>query len=308
MLGRIIEIAEDGRHLAVDRGFMTVSTDGAELGRVPLDDIGAVIVNAHGCTYSNNLIVRLAERGAGVVVCGANHSPVAWLWPVVAHHAQRSRIESQIVAGKPLAKRLWQRVVQQKIRLQGATLAALGRDGAGGFDLMARRVGSGDPENMEAQAARRYWPLLFGADFRRDREAPGANSMLNYGYAVLRSATARAVCGAGLHPAIGISHKSEDLPLADDLMEPFRPMVDLLVARAADMGHESVTKEIKRYLASVAALDLQTERGRTPLYTCVERLAQSLAAAFASGKPDLEFPLAPLPLDLPALPASADDS
>ncbi len=162
MPGRIVEVAEDSRHLAVDRGFLTVSSEGQEIGRVPLDDIAGLIVNAHGCTYSNNLLVRLAERGAAVLVCGANHNPVAWVWPVVMHHEQRSRMEAQIESTRPLAKRLWQTVVQAKIRQQGAALAALGRDGADGFDLMARRVGSGDPDNMEAQAARRYWPLLFG--------------------------------------------------------------------------------------------------------------------------------------------------
>jgi len=305
MLGRIVEIAEDGRHLAAERGFMTVSAGGAEIGRVPLDDIGAVIVNAHGCTYSNALIVRLAERGAGLVVCGSNHNPVAWMWPVVAHHQQRSRIAAQIAAPRPLAKRLWQQVVRHKIRLQGATLAALGRDGADGFDLMSRQVGSGDPDNMEAQAARRYWRLLFGDDFRRDRDAEGTNAMLNYGYAILRSATARAICGAGLHPALGINHKGEDMALADDLMEPFRPMIDLVVARLREAGHPGVTRESKRHLALTTAMDLRTERGRTPLFTCVERMVQSLARSFESGKPELEFPLEPLPLELPSPPGPA---
>jgi len=305
MLGRIVEVAEDGRHLAVDRGFMTVSCDGQEIGRVPLDDVGGLIVNAHGCTYSNNLVVRLAERGAAILVCGANHNPVAWVWPVVMHHEQRSRIESQIEATRPLAKRLWQSVVQAKIRQQGAVLEALGKEGADAFDLMARRVGSGDPDNMEAQAARRYWPLLFGEAFRRDREEPAINGMLNYGYAVLRAATARAVCSAGLHPAIGLNHKSEDMALIDDLMEPFRPMVDLLVSRARDAGHQGVTRDTKRYLASVASLDMQTERGRTPVFTCMERLAQSLARSCERRKAELEFPLAPLPLELPAPPDAA---
>jgi len=302
MIGRIVEIAEDGRHLAVDRGFMAVSADGKEIGRVPIDDIGGLIINAHGCTYSNNLVVRLAERGTAILVCGANHNPVAWVWPVVMHHEQRSRIESQIEATRPLAKRLWQSVVQAKIRQQGAVLEALGKEGSDGFDLMARRVGSGDPDNMEAQAARRYWPLLFGGDFRRDRDEPRINGMLNYGYAVLRAATARAVCGAGLHPAIGLNHKSEDMALIDDLMEPFRPMVDLLVSRARDAGHESVTKDSKRYLAGITGLDMQTERGRTPVFTCLERLAQSLARSCERRKAELEFPLAPLPLELPAPP------
>ncbi len=305
MPGRIVEIAEDGRHLAVDRGFVTVSSDGKEIGRVPLDDVAGLIINAHGCTYSNNLVVRLAERGAAILVCGANHNPVAWVWPVVMHHEQRTRIDAQIEATKPLAKRLWQSVVQSKIRQQGAVLAALGRNGADGFGLMARRVGSGDPDNMEAQAARRYWPLLFGEAFRRDRDEPSINGMLNYGYAVLRAATARAVCGAGLHPAIGLNHKSEDMALIDDLMEPFRPMIDLLVSRAVDAGHRGVTRDTKRYLAAVASLDMQTDRGRTPVFTCLERLAQSLARSCERRKAELEFPLAPLPLEIPAPPKAA---
>jgi CRISPR-associated protein Cas1 len=306
MLGRIVEIAEDGRYLAVDRGFMTVSAAGAEIGRVPLDDIGVVIVNAHGCSYSNNLLVRLTERGAGFVVCAANHNPVAWLWPVVGHHAQRSRMEAQIEAGKPLLKRLWQSIVQAKIRQQGAVLAALAREGAEGFDLMARRVGSGDPDNMEAQAARRYWPLLLGPEFRRDRDASGANAMLNYGYAILRSATARAICASGLHPTIGLQHRGEEMALADDLMEPFRPIVDLLVTRLIDAGIEEVSGVVKKYLAGATSLDMATERGTTPLFTCLERLSQSLAHSFETGKPDLDFPLTPLPLELPVVPARTE--
>lgn len=138
MIGRVIEIAQDGRHLSTDRGFLTVSADGAEAGRVPLDDICVVVVNAHGVTYSNNLIVRLAERGAGVVVCGANHNPVAWLWPVVGHHYQANRVRAQIEASKPLNKRLWQTLVKAKIRHQGAVLDALGKAGSG-FRLLADR-------------------------------------------------------------------------------------------------------------------------------------------------------------------------
>jgi len=300
MIGRVIEIAQDGRHLAVDRGFLTVSACGEEVGRVPLDDIGVVIVNAHGITYSNNLIVRLAERGAGVVVCGANHNPVAWLWPVVGHHDQANRLRTQIEAGKPLNKRLWQIIVKAKIRQQGAVLDALGATGSG-FELLSDRVNSGDTDNMEAQAARRYWPLLFGEAFRRDREADGTNAMLNYGYAVLRAATARAVCASGLHPSIGICHKNAAMCLADDLMEPFRPIVDLVVARLMAAGTNTVDRSAKKALAEATTLDMRTERGRTPLYLCLERLASSLALSYERGRPSLDLPLAPLPLEFPAI-------
>lgn len=300
MIGRVVEIAEDGRHLALERGFMVVRIEGSEIGRVPLDDIGVVIANAHGLTYSNSLLLALAERGAGVVLCGANHSPAAWLWPIIGHHAQVSRMRAQLGASRPLGKRLWREIVKGKIAQQAAVLQALGRP-AGAFDLLRHKVGAGDPENVEAQAARRYWPLLFGEDFRRDRQAGGTNAMLNYGYTVLRAATARAVTGAGLHPSLGIHHRNEDMCLVDDLMEPFRPTVDLLVVRLREAGYDSVNRDAKRQLALVTALDMRTARGVTPVASCLARLALSLAQAFESGEAKLDLPLAPLPLELPPL-------
>jgi CRISPR-associated protein Cas1 len=234
MIGRVVEIASDGRHLAVSRGFMTISTGGSEVGRVPLDDIGVLLCHAHGLTYSNNLLIELSQRGAAVVLCGPNHMPLAWVWPLDGHHVQALRMRHQLEAEEPLRKRLWQVLVRAKIRQQGAVLERMGKpDGA--FDMLARKVRSGDPENMEAQAARRYWPLLMGEQFRRDRQAGGTNAMLNYGYTVLRAGVARSVTSTGLHPSIGLHHANRGNPmcLVDDLMEPFRPLIDCLVVRLA---------------------------------------------------------------------------
>jgi CRISPR-associated protein Cas1 len=301
MIGRVVEIAEDGRHLALDRGFLVARSDGAEIGRIPLDDVGVVLAHAHGLTYSNNLLLALAERGAAVVLCGPNHMPVAWVWPIEGHHAQTARMRAQLEATRPLAKRLWRLLVQAKIEQQGAMLQALGRP-AGGFRLLAREVRSGDPDNLEAQAARRYWPLLFGENFRRDRMQPGINGLLNYGYTVLRAATARATVAAGLHPSLGVHHhnRNDAMCLVDDLMEPFRPLVDLTVAKLAGAGVEGVTKEAKRTLAGLTALDMRTSQGTTPLGTCLERLAASLGQAYERREASLELPLAVLPLELPS--------
>ncbi len=299
MISRVVEIAEDGRHLSLLRGFMVVTAAGDEIGRVPLDDIGVVIANAHGLSYSNNLLVALAERGAGFVLCGANHAPVAWVWPVIGHHAQAARMRAQLAAKLPLRKRLWRVLVQAKIEQQAAALDAVGQSSPG-FRLLAREVRSGDPGNLEAQAARRYWPLLLGPEFRRDRRAPGTNALLNYGYTVLRAATARGVVAAGLHPSVALHHRSEDMGLIDDRMEPFRPSVDLLVTRLLAQGVTDVSVEAKRGLASVTALDMRTTQGTTPVVTCLERLAISLAKAYESGEAALDLPLAPLPLELPA--------
>lgn len=291
MIGRVIEIASEGQHLGRKRGLMTVSCNGAETGRVPLDDIGVLLCNARGLTYSNDLLIQLAKRGAAVVLCGNDYLPVAWLWPLEGHHVQAFRMRCQLEAPLPLRKRLWQATVRAKIVQQRMTLEMLGKPNVG-LDELARRVKSGDPENMEAQAARLYWPSLFGRGFQRERFGDMPNPLLNYGYTVLRAATARAVAGAGLHPSLGIHHHNryDAMCLVDDLMEPFRPTVDYRVAKLVQSGCNDVTSEAKQTLVGVLAADMRTERGTTPLETCLERTAQSLAQSFANKQASLSFP------------------
>lgn len=300
---RIVDIATDGRHLAAYRGFLIVSQDRQEVGRVPLDDVAAVIVHAHGVTWSTNLVAALAERGAPLVFCGANHSPVSVCLPLDGHHAQNARIRAQWDAGRPLTKQLWRRIVVAKIRWQAAVLDSFGHD-AQAFDLLSRKVGSGDPENVEAQAARRYWPKLMGADFRRDQDGDGINGMLNYGYAILRSLSARAVVAAGLHPSIGVHHANRGNPmaLADDVMEPFRPLVDALTLRLRRAGTDEVTPEVKKAFAGLIAFDLPGEKGVTTVTGAVNRAAQTLASCFQDADPArLILPETPSALELSCL-------
>jgi CRISPR-associated protein Cas1 len=310
MVGRVVEIASDGRHLSLVHGFLLVSEEGEEVGRVALDEIGAVVANAHGLTYSNNLLVTLARRGIPFVLCGPQHRPEAILWPVDGHHAQSGRMNDQARASAALKKRLWREIVRAKILMQGATLAAVGARSQG-FLLLARRVQAGDPENVEAEAARRYWPLLFGSDFRRDRDGDGINALLNYGYAVLRAAVARGVMAAGLHPSFGLMHanRGNAMVLVDDLMEPFRPIVDREVHRLAHEGTAELTREAKAALARIFVLDLPTERGMTPLMTAIERLCQSLAAIYGGVEVELALPHPALPLEsrMRQGPDAADD-
>ncbi|MFM7344671.1 MAG: type II CRISPR-associated endonuclease Cas1 [Tagaea sp.] len=289
---RVIEIAEAGRHLSAERGFLVVSDREREIGRAPLEDILAVVATGHGLTYTNALLVRLCELGAALVICAPNFRPVGWVWPMAGHHLQAGRMRVQSNASEPLKKRVWQVLVRAKIQRQQATLEAEGKP-AGGFGLLARSVRSGDPENIEAQAARRYWPLLMGPEFRRDTEGGGTNALLNYGYAVLRAATARAVAGGGLHPSLGVHHANAEnaFCLVDDLMEPFRPVVDRIAAGLVAEGTASLTPAAKAKLAGVVATDLLTEAGRTPVATCIERLVSSLVRAFESGDAELALPL-----------------
>jgi len=293
-LGRLIEVADDGRHLGKDRGFLTVSAKGEEVGRVPLDDLGGVIATGHGTTLSLNLAAALAERNIALVLCGTNFAPVSLLWPVVGHHVQQRRMAAQIAQTAPLAKRLWAQIIAAKIRRQGWVLQQTGA-AFGAFSRLARLVKAGDPENIEAQAARRYWPLLMGSDFRRDADGRWPNSALNYGYAVLRSATARAICGAGLQPSLGIfhHHPQNAMALADDVMEPFRPVVDLSVRQIMESGETEVTTSVKKQLAAVLTQDLVTAAGRTPVATCLLRLGQSLAACYLGEQNSLDLPYLP---------------
>jgi CRISP-associated protein Cas1 len=307
MIGRIVEVADDQRHLFMSRGFMVVrQSDGAqkELGQIPLDDIAAVIANAYGMTYTNNLLVALAERGAPFVLCSVNHNAAGMLIPVEGNYQQAKRFDAQIAASKPTHKRLWADLVRAKLRQQAATLEAAGAPTIPLTSLVAK-VRSGDPQNLEAQGARRYWNLLFGDDFRRDRALGGINSMLNYGYTVLRASTARAVVASGLHPTLGLFHSNEGNPmrLVDDLMEPFRPLIDLRVWQLERSGQREVIPDVKRALVRVMYDDMQGSSGATPVMSCIHALAVSLAMVYLGERDNLDLPLPGLPLELAAFAA-----
>lgn len=304
MIGRIVEVADDQRHLFMYRGFLVVKdTEGErdELGQIPLDDIAAVIANAHGLSYTNNLLVALAERGVPFVLCGANHNAVGMLLSIDGNYQQAKRFDVQIDASRPTSKRLWADIVRSKLQQQAAALEAAGAPSVP-LSSLAAKVRSGDLDNMEAQGARRYWGLLFGDDFRRNQDADGLNAMLNYGYTVLRAATARAVVAAGLHPTIGLHHSNEGnaMRLVDDLMEPFRPVIDLKVWQLRREGEHHVTPDTKRALVRTLYDDMQTAAGATPVMVCAQRLSTSLAQVFLGERDKLDLPLPGLPLALAA--------
>jgi len=293
MIGGLVEVGEAGRYLSVHRGFLKVSDEEAEIGRVPLDDITALILAGPQITLSKTLMVELAERRAVIVTCGRNWHPLSYTLPFGNHYETAGVLQDQIDASEPLRKRLWQLIVQAKVTNQRLVLEQFAPECAAIAELTAlhKQIKSGDPDNREAQAARHYWPALMGADFRRDRQGEGANPFLNYGYTVLRAATARATCGAGLHSAIGLHHKSRvnAFALIDDLMEPFRPMVDAAVRSLSPEGLQGIRPEEKRHLAAVLQQDMVTEAGLSPVINCLGKLAQSLVASLKAKKPSLEI-------------------
>lgn len=301
-MDQIVDISTDGRHLSRDRGFLVVSVSGVQIGHIPLDQIVAVIVHAHGTTWTTSLMTELADRGVPVVLCGSNHAPRSVLLPLDGHHAQGARMRAQWHAKAPFLKQAWKHIVIAKITMQAAALEAI-QEAHAPVLMLRRKVTSGDITNVEAQAARYYWPRIMGSKFRRDRAASDVNALLNYGYTVLRAATARAVVAAGLHPTIGLHHsnRSNAFALADDLMEPFRPLVDCCVRGLAARNGPNVDTEAKQTLASVIALDLPLGNSVSPVSVALHKLATSLGQSFETGALTLALPAPPDGLTLSRL-------
>jgi CRISPR-associated protein Cas1 len=200
--------------------------------------------------------------------------------PLDAHHVQTERHRAQVEASEPMKKRVWQALIRCKIAQQGTVLTHFTGD-HGGLAAMSRRVRSGDPDNLEAQAAQRYWPRLFGGAFRRDRDADGVNALLNYGYAVVRAAASRAVVASGLIPSLGVFHRNRGNPfcLADDLLEPYRPYVDWRVKLLLD-GSETPRLDDRGTRAALLSLFNETIMvggRRAPLLLALQASATSLS-------------------------------
>lgn len=292
MTQSIVEIAQDGRHISLFRGFLKISEGEQELARIPLDSIHALLLNCHQATISQNILLTCANEGIPVIICGSNHTPAGIFWPVVSHYKQAGNMQAQLNSTKPFAKQLWKQLVQSKIMGQHQVLDGTNNFMGNALAEMAKRVKSGDTDNIEAQAARRYWPLLMGEGFTRNPDIAGANSLLNYGYAILRSAVARAVIAAGLHPSIGVHHQNRlnAFCLVDDLMEPYRPAVDYMVFNLLKDGYNDITPETKKALASVLEWNISMPFEVTSISNAVLYTAQSLAQSFNESSVKLSLP------------------
>jgi len=303
MQNRVVEITSDRAYLSLSRGFLSVKIYDKPAGQVAIEDMSALIIRGYGASLSVNICTRLAEANVPIVICGANQSPASVIWPISGHFAQGLHMQAHACANKPLLKRLWAQLIKEKVEAQAAVLIARGLDNS---DLMAMaaRVKSGDIDNIEAQAARRYWPRLMGKDFKRGTGEGGINAALNYGYTVLRAATARSILAAGLHPSLSLHHQSrgDALRLADDLMEPFRPWVDhsvsKIVADHEGKGDFELDPAHKATLVSVLNLDLQGPLGASPMQVCMDRMAQTLAQVFLGERKTMELASSPVPLVL----------
>jgi CRISPR-associated protein Cas1 len=300
MLRKTIEFATPGTRLSVAHRQLVIERPDLPKATLPIEDLGVVVVDDVRATYTQAVFLELLAAGATVMVSGRDHLPTGMMLPLDAHHVQTERHRAQVEASAPIKKRIWQALISAKIALQSAVLLHfVGRDV--GLLPMSKRVRSGDPDNLEAQAAQRYWPILFGAEFRRDREANGINSLLNYGYAVMRAAIARAIVASGLIPSLGVFHRNRSNPfcLADDLLEPYRPYVDwrvrLLANEAGDKALDLDNRETRAALLSLFNETIVVDGRRNPLLLAIQASATSLSRALTGGENALSLP-AGLPL------------
>lgn len=278
---RVLDFSLGQAHLSLRYEQLVIRRDGSPDITTPVAEAAVVVLASRMVTCTLPVLDALMRHGAALIVCDEAMHPSGLMLPLSGHFQQTRRMIAQAIAKTPLKKRLWQQIVVAKIKAQAATLAALcGADS--GLASLAAEVRSGDPTNREAQAAQRYWPRLFGdANFRRRRDAPDQNRMLNYGYAVLRAAVGRALVASGLHPSLGVNHRSRENPfcLADDLMEPYRPLIDEEVAMiVGECGADApLDGRIKSRLVGVLHARLTHDQEERTVFDCISRSAASLA-------------------------------
>lgn len=277
--------------LSIKNQQLYIETD--ILRQIPLEDINCIIIENQTVTVSAYLLQKMADMGITVYVCDEKHLPNAVLLPMVRHSRHFKILKYQIEAGKPLQKRLWQQIVVRKIRNQALCLAYLDLDGSEELMKMCKEVQSGDRTHVEAKAAAFYFKSLYGLGFSRGNDHV-INSALNYGYAIVRGLIARSIVCYGLEPSIGVFHHSElnNFNLADDMIEPFRPLVDLYVSQNYDVAEidSDLTPERKRDIFGIINYDMDVKGEKRIISNCIYMLVASYSSALQGKRSDLELP------------------
>ncbi len=262
---------------------------------IPIEDIGIIILDNQQITITHGCIAALLDNNAAIVTCNQSRHPTGMMLPIDGHNTQSERFRYQINASQPLKKQLWQQTVQAKILNQAALL--FGRDvPCKNMIHWAKSVRSGDPDNYEGRAAAYYWKNIFPKkiDFFRGRDGDPPNNLLNYGYAILRAIVARGLVCSGLLPTLGIHHRNKynAYCLADDIMEPYRPYVDQIVLGIIDRGENflELGNDIKRQLLGIATVDVQFEKGKSPLMVGLQSTTSSLAKCYEGSIRKINYP------------------
>ncbi len=287
MAWRGLHLTQPSRLSLADDQVVVCQNDGEV--RLALEDVAWIVIDSPRTSLTASLIAACMNFGVAVIFTDATHTPSGIALPFHRHHRQADVAIKQVSASAPLKKRLWQSLVRAKIENQAAALEAVNASGGHTLREMAKRVGSGDPSNIEAQAARYYWGQLW-KDFRRQDDGDRRNKLLNYGYAVVRSGVARALVASGLLPALGLKHASVSnaFNLADDVVEPFRPFIDVLAWRRVGHGapsRDELSVEDRRTMAGCLMGETSLGGETLTLLTASERTAESLVRAIEGRSP-----------------------
>ena len=266
--------------------------------KVPIEDIGVLVLEHQQITLSHFLIDKLVANNVALITCNETHHPSGMMLNLESNTIQSERFRAQIEATEPLKKQLWQQTVKAKIYNQAIVLHKWGISNS--YMLNAgKSVKSGDTGNMEAKAAGYYWSHLFPPSwqFFRKREGPPPNNLLNYGYAILRATVARAIVSAGLLPTLGIFHRNRynAFCLADDIMEPYRPFVDMIVRSIIDRTSavDNLSQELKVQLLQLPSNDVILDGETSPLMIATQRTATSLVKCFTGEQRKILYPELP---------------
>lgn len=258
---------------------------------IPIEDVGYVILENQQISATLPLLNALIDNNVAVIICDKNYMPHTQLQPLSANTTQAECYKNQINATEPLKKNLWKQVVEAKIENQSRLLKKLGKDGEM-LKPLYNSIKSGDTENKEGFAARLYWPELFPNFVRNPEGEDSINSFLNYGYTILRAAVARSLMGSGLYPAFGIFHRNRynAFPLADDIMEPYRPFVDEIVYQLVETGADTLNTQVKSELIKIVTQDVVFDSIKRPLDIGLTTTTASLAKCFAGESKKLFYP------------------
>lgn len=257
-----------------------------------IEDVGVVIVENQMVHFTVPLLNALADNNVAVIFCNAQCMPNTMLMPLESNVIQQEVYRFQIEASLPTKKRIWKDIVEYKIRNQATLLDIIGRDGKI-LKPYYMNVLSGDSDNREGLAAKIYWQQMYGRQFYRNRNGESPNSLLNYGYAILRAAVARALLGSGLFPAFGLFHRNRynAFPLADDVMEPYRPFVDYVVNQIYEFSPDaSLDKSTKQMLVKVLFSDVKINGQIRPLQVALSMTTASLVRALKDKKECIVYP------------------
>lgn len=286
-------VVENPARISASRGQIKIDTEGSSGGSVPAEDLGVLLLESSRTSLTVPTLQTCAKYGTAIITCDERLLPAGIFLPLSGHHAHGRILRAQIESSLPTQKRLWKQIVSAKLANQAKLLESLGLNHVR-IARLSREVRSGDPENLEAQGARLYWKELFGRDFRREVGGEGQNAMLNYGYAIVRASLARICVTAGLHPTIGIHHSNQfnAFCLVDDLIEPMRPFVDLVVRELVmDKGSKGVGREEKVALIEVLQRQTSWRKENFALHSAMPRYVRNFVECLSETRKKLDTPV-----------------